>query len=187
MNAHDRSVSQVGETHLEIERRYLLDGLPAIPANAQRLEIEQGYLHDSAVVNAGNDRGMIDLHRGRLRRVTSPDGTVAYYHTTKTGEGLLRFERDQVISRQLFDQYWPRTEGRRLRKIRSRVPYGDVVWEIDAFVDLDLVLAEVELPAADAAVPIPEWLSPHIIQEVTGDPAYTNASIAARYGGRYRQ
>jgi CYTH domain-containing protein len=66
-----------------------------------------------------------------------------------------------------------------LRKRRYRVPQGDLVWEIDQFLDRDLVLAEVELPGPRSEVSIPEWLRPHILREVTEDPAYTNAHLAS--------
>ena len=72
------------------------------------------------------------------------------------------------------------TEGRRLRKRRYRVPEGNLVWEIDQFLDRDLVLAEVELgPGAPTEVEIPAWLRPHVEREVTGDEAYSNFKLAS--------
>ena len=58
------------------------------------------------------------------------------------------------------------------------MPHGALVWEIDVFTDRELVLAEVELPAVDAAVAIPAWLTPVLDREVTGDSAYVNAVLA---------
>jgi len=83
-----------------------------------------------------------------------------------------------VIPLAVFERSWPRTQMRRLKKVRHRVREGGLIWEIDVFTSFDLALAEVELPAPDAPSPIPAWLQPHIDHEVTGDPAYTNAAIA---------
>ena len=54
---------------------------------------------------------------------------------------------------------WPLTLGRRLRKRRHAVPEGGLTWEIDQFLDRDLVLAEVELPSAETPVTVPKWLA----------------------------
>jgi adenylate cyclase len=68
-----------------------------------------------------------------------------------------------------------------VEKIRYRVPHAGLVWEVDVFAggNRPLVLAEIELPAADAAVALPDWAG----REVTGDHRYHNASLARRpYG-----
>jgi CYTH domain-containing protein len=55
-----------------------------------------------------------------------------------------------------------------------------LAWEIDVFEDRPLVLAEVELPSADAEAPPPAWLARHVVREVTDDPAYANSALARR-------
>ncbi len=148
---------------LEIERKYLLQSMPQLPATARRYHMEQGYFADEP---------------GRLRRTRGPDGTVTYTHTVKKGVGLVREEIEREITRAAFEQDWPRTSGRRLTKTRSKVPEDNLVWEIDDYDGLDLVLAEVELPTPDTKVTVPDWLAPHVIREVTGEPAYQNYEIA---------
>lgn len=61
-------------------------------------------------------------------------------------------------------------------KTRYIVPWEGWNWEVDVFHgDLDgLVLAEVELPTADAEVALP----PFIGVEVTHDPRYYNSALA---------
>ena len=54
-----------------------------------------------------------------------------------------------------FQRAWPSTIGRRVRKQRHRVRDGALVWEVDRFLDWPLWMAEVELPGADAAAPVP--------------------------------
>jgi len=70
---------------------------------------------------------------------------------------------------------WPLTAGKRVHKRRYRLGR----WEIDLFLDRDLVLAEIELASEDEPVDIPDWLSPYLEREVTGDPAYVNLNLAS--------
>jgi CYTH domain-containing protein len=163
---------------LEIERVFLLDRMPTLPPGAIALQIEQGYLPDES-----NDAaGLEHVREGRIRRITKPDGSVSCVHTIKRGVGRVRTEIEQPMSLEQFQQLWPRTRGRRIVKMRHKVAQGDRVWEIDEFRDLPLVLAEVELPRADAEVKLPPWLSPHVVREVTDEPEYRNFALALRAG-----
>jgi CYTH domain-containing protein len=156
---------------LEIERVWVLRGAPAIPMGAEVWRIEQGYLPE----HGADDPGFAE---GRLRRITHPDGRVDRLHTVKRGAGLVRTETERVIGESEFDAQWPRTEGRRVRKLRHRVRAGARVWEIDEFLDWPLWMAEVELPDADAEAPVPTWLQPALGPEVTQDPRWRNFALA---------
>ncbi len=63
-----------------------------------------------------------------------------------------------------------------VEKIRYRIPWGDLVWEVDEFQGFNqgLVLAEVELSAADQVVDLPDWVG----QEVSEQDRYYNSSLA---------
>jgi CYTH domain-containing protein len=159
------NTAPVGSSPLEIERKFLLDRLPPLPDRAIAYRMEQGYLIDGP---------------GRLRRAVGPDGAPVCTLTVKTGVGLVRREDERTISEQEFLKRWPRTAGRRLAKTRYRVEQDGLVWEIDRYDGLDLVLAEVELPSADAEITVPDWLRPHIVREVTDEPEYQNYEIALR-------
>jgi CYTH domain-containing protein len=149
---------------VEIERVFLLRGMPdAMPAGVA-LRIEQGYLPAGGGLE------------GRLRRVTWPDGTVEH------GVGLVREEVERAVPADEFDREWPRTAGRRLSKVRTKVRAGDRTWEVDRFESLPVVLAECELPSADATLEIPPWLAPWIEREVTEEPAFRNYELARRAG-----
>ncbi len=169
----------------EIERVYLLDRAPQLPAHAVASRIEQGYLpddpaRDSAMTTApvpGRKEAQT-IVEGRIRRVMHDDGAVQYTHTIKHGLGMVRAEQERSLTEQEFQTHWPRTRGRRLSKTRHRVTEADLVWEIDVFDQFDLVLAEIELPAIDTPTPIPEWLKPHIVREVTEEPMYRNYALA---------
>ncbi len=149
---------------VEIERKFLLDGMPALPTEAAAYRMEQGYFEDGA----------------RIRRTVEPDGTVTCTHTVKKGQGLVREEHERTISDEEFRGLWPRTATRRLRKTRYCVEVGELVWEIDAYDDIDLCLAEVELPSAETEATPPPWLAPHVVRDVTDETAYQNYEIALK-------
>jgi len=151
---------------VEIERKYLLRGFPDLPQGSERTEIEQGWLPAAA-----------DGSRERLRRLATSSG-VRFYSTVKRGSGITRIEREREIGDDEFGLAWPGTAGSRIRKERWRVAAGPLTWEIDRFLDLDLVLAEIELPSEDARVEIPAWLAPFVVRDVTLDGRYTNRALA---------
>ncbi len=147
----------------EIERKYLLEGLPDRATAATSIEIVQGYLPGTKILE-------------RIRRIRQADED-RFVRTIKLGRGVSRIEVEEPMTKQLFAALWPLTAGRRIHKRRYLVPDGDFTWEIDEFLDQPLVLGEIELP--DERHPtIPEWLTPHVIREVTDEPGYTNAHLA---------
>jgi CHAD domain-containing protein/CYTH domain-containing protein len=151
-------------TGVEIERKYLLRSLPEYARDWPVRFIEQGYVPGDRLTE-------------RVRRVRE-GGVVRRYRTVKVGTGLVRNEIEEETTPQVFNALWRLTKGRRLVKRRYVVAGGDHRWEIDEFKDRELVLAEVELPAADAPVEPPDWLAPHIVREVTGEADYSNAHLA---------
>jgi CHAD domain-containing protein/CYTH domain-containing protein len=148
----------------EIERKFLLTAVPPEAASVEPIEIEQGWLPGERLVE-------------RLRRLRW-NGSEAWFRTVKSGAGLERLELEEATTPDVFERLWPLTEGRRLRKRRYRVAAGTLLWEIDEFLGRDLVLAEIELPAANAPVELPEWLHPYLVREVTGEPEYENRTLA---------
>lgn len=151
--------------NIEIERKYLLRGLPKMPRASAVLDIDQGYIPGENLVE-------------RLRRERSQDGVERYYRTVKAGRGVERLELEDETDERTFKHLWQLTLGRRLRKRRHVVANGDDMWEIDEFLDRPLVLGELEIPRADATIAIPEWLKPVLVREVTDEPEYTNRSLA---------
>ena len=149
---------------VEIERKYLLKGLPERVRSETAQEIDQGYLPGQLI-------------HERLRRVVTRGGT-KWVRTVKLGSGVVRQEIEEQMTESLFAALWPLTEGRRVTKRRYRIPDGDLVWEIDEFTDRELVLAEVELPSADTVPVPPEWLADYLTRDVTEDEAYLNLKLA---------
>jgi CYTH domain-containing protein len=159
-----QSLGKAGAAAVEIERKYLLRGLPDRITSEVPLELEQGYLPGEQI-------------QERVRRVRAPDG-VRCYRTVKLGIGVVRREFEDLTTEVLFEALWPLTEGHRVMKRRYRIAAGDLVWEIDDFTDRTLVLAEVELPSEDVMPELPDWLAPWVERDVTDDPAYLNSTLA---------
>ncbi|MCB9553353.1 MAG: CHAD domain-containing protein [Myxococcales bacterium] len=153
------------EEGVEIERKYLLSGLPpAAEAAGPPAELDQGYLPGERLIE-------------RIRRVRTAAGE-RFVRTVKTGKGVRRVELEEDCDAATYAALWPLTEGRRVQKVRYAVPDGDRVWEIDAFTDRALWLAEIELPHEDAAVVFPDWLAAYVVRDVTDEGEYTNRRLS---------
>ena len=149
----------------EIERKYLLRALPDRVREAQSVEVDQGYLPGTRI-------------NERIRRMRSAEGA-RFFRTIKMGSGLERFELEEETTEEFFRTVWPLTRRARIFKRRYYVPDGDVVWEIDEFLDRPgLWLAEVELESVAQRVEIPDWLRPTVEREVTEEREYTNRALA---------
>ncbi len=149
---------------VEIERKYLLRGMPQSMPEAKIKEITQGYLPGTRLIE-------------RLRRVRS-EWMERFFRTVKSGTGMVRTELEEECTRDVFEALWPLTEGRRVEKRRHVVADGSLYWEIDEFTDRELVLAEIELPSADITADFPAWLLSMVERDVTGEGAYVNSSLA---------
>lgn len=150
---------------MEIERKYLLRACPPAARTVPPVRIEQGWIPGQSL-------------RERLRRRTSPDGTVTCWRTMKLGPAEARVEVEEATTPELFAAMWELTRSARVRKDRYVVPHGMHTWEIDVFLDRELVLAEVELGDVNEPVTLPPWLAPYVERDVTGEPAYFNAVLA---------
>lgn len=149
----------------EIERKYLLRGLPADVSRHPSVLIDQGYIPGAAV-------------RERVRR-TQNGSTLRYFRTIKVGSGIERFEFEEETTDTFFVAVWPLTEGHRVRKRRYMVPSGDKTWEVDEFLDRDdLVLAEIELEHAEESATPPPAIAAMIVREVTNEPGFSNYRLS---------
>jgi adenylate cyclase len=145
----------------EIERKFIVDELPAGLEGTPRTRIEQGYL---AVDDDGTEV--------RVRRRGEENVL-----TIKSGTGRNRAEEELAIDAARFDRLWRLTEGRRIEKTRHMVGEDPAI-ELDVYAGAleGLRVAEVEFPddaAADAFEP-PAWFG----REVTDDPGYKNRALA---------
>jgi len=146
---------------VEIERKWLVAAAPAGMTTAGQ-HIRQGY-----VARDGN----VEV-RVRIVDTTS-------LLTIKVGAGLARREVELEIGADEAGELWPATEGRRIEKVRYRVPVGDHVAEVDvydgALAGLQTVEVEFASEADAGSFVAPVWFG----DEVTGDGRWSNASLAA--------
>jgi CYTH domain-containing protein len=147
---------------VEIERKFLLAGLPPTMRLSRREPIRQGYL-----ALDGDTEVRVRITPGRA------------VLTIKSGRGGVRTEEEVVLDKRQGDALWELTEGRRVQKTRRRVRVGDAVVEVDEYGDaLDgLVVAEVEFDDEQASRSFqpPSWF----LREVTDDRRYSNRSLAS--------
>lgn len=146
---------------VEIERKFLLKFLPKAVLESPGTRIRQGYLaHDGF-------REVRVRHQGRK-----------HFLTMKEGSGLMRGEVEIPITAKQFSALWPRTEGRRVEKIRTVLELGGVRLEIDRYQgDLaPLLIGEVEFSSVKESS---EFEKPKYFgTEVTDNGAYRNVSLA---------
>ena len=145
----------------EIERKFLLGGLPATLRLARGEAIRQGYLALDGATEV------------RLRTGSRPPRL-----TVKSGRGEVRTEVELAVGGPDAQALWELTEGRRIEKTRRILRIGGVQVEVDEYggVLAGLVVAEVEFADEQAARAFqpPGWFG----RELTGDPAYANRSLA---------
>lgn len=143
----------------EIERKFLITG-QAWRAIATSTLYRQGYLPTQ------------DQRTVRIRIA----GEQGYLTLKGPAVGIVRPEFEYPIPlADAADMLEQLCEPPLIEKIRHQVPIGDLVWEIDEFLGANagLVVAEVELPAADYPLSLPDWIG----AEVTADPRYLNANL----------
>ena len=157
-------LAQEDDLPVEIERKYLLTGLPPYPRNTRRFLIDQGWIPGEQL-------------QERLRRVRG-GGSIRYFRTVKLGRGIRRVEVEEETTPEIFRRLWGLTVGRRVRKRRFILEEEGRTWEVDQFLDRELVLAEIELPSAETPVTLPPWLEPLVVREVTGEDPFVNVNLA---------
>lgn len=158
----------------EIERRYLLSNLPEEELKRAIIvaEVKNVYLLGPTIQVRYTRRTYLKHHNGA-------EGEKVYRRTVKVGHGLERFEFKEEAPKDLYKAISKLSQAKVIKKIRYQMPAkGGLIWEIDAFQDRDLVLAEIEIPSAEYEVDIPKWLSKVIIREVTEEKEYEGASLA---------
>lgn len=144
----------------EIERKFLVrndDWRTHVPSG---IFYRQGYMASTATcsmrVRCGGGQGFINLKSATL--------------------GITRKEYDYPIPEQdaneMLDLF---CEGPLIEKTRYLVEHVGHVWEVDVFTgdNEGLVVAEIELDAADESFVLPDWAG----EEVSHDPRYYNVCL----------
>jgi len=165
----------------EIEKKYLLQGktkgnvlyvkgLPEIHLD-KGTKIKQGYLPMDMVMEVA---GILNLPEGfKPAELRVRDKGGKYFLTAKGSGGLERDEYEKPIDKKQFEALWPKTEGKRIEKVRVPVGYEGHEVELDFFTDRKLILGEVEVKSVEEAkkVRLPG-------KDVTEDQTYKNKNLA---------
>ena len=144
---------------LEIERKYLVRN-DAWRRGGNGTRYRQGYLSTdperNVRVRSGAGRGFITI-KGQTVNRARPE--YEYPIPVEDADALL----DTLCLKPIIE------------KTRYIIEHAGLRWEVDEFEgeNTGLVIAEVELAAADQPVELPDWIG----REVTDDPRYYNASL----------
>jgi adenylate cyclase len=145
---------------LEIERRFLVTD-PQILQGLAGEHIRQGYLSTDARrtvrVRVAGERAWLTVKGIRIGAMSSE-----WEYEIPLADAEAMLEVCEVM----------------IEKVRYRREHAGRTWEVDVFhgANEGLIIAEVELDAADASVVVPNWAG----QEITGLPRYANSRLATR-------
>lgn len=175
----------------EIERKFLVKG-EAWRKLDDGMLYRQGYLSitpEPAVppieVESGNQYGYVSVMPHSVVRVRTV-GKQGYLTIKSEVTGTTRLEFEYEIplddANEMLDTLCHKPL---IEKIRRKVEYGGLIWEVDEFLgeNAGLVVAEVELTDENQAVGLPEWVG----EEVTGDRRYYNAMLSRHPYSRWKK
>lgn len=144
---------------IEIERKFLVTGT-VWKEGSKGVEYRQGYLSS---------------HPERTVRVRTA-GEKGYLTIKGKSKGASRSEFEYEIPYgEAVDLLKELCEKPLIEKIRYKINFGGLIWEVDEFTgdNRGLVVAEVELTNEGQEVALPPWVG----AEVTGDLRYYNSSL----------
>jgi CYTH domain-containing protein len=155
--------------NLEFERKFLLVRKPLVRADSI-YKIEQHYYDDVRIRRIRFDN---DPHKDK------------FYHTIKRNiKPGVNFEDEKEIQRVEFYKYLQNSKSY-IAKDRHNYYIGDLKWEIDVFRDINLIIAEVELPREDYKLEIPNFIKDLMVMEVTEFKDFSNKRLSRKVGGHY--
>mgnify|MGYP000939444611 CR=1 FL=1 len=154
---------------IEIERKFLVKGDGWRDAAGRVQPMAQGYLNDLALVDGIRQKASV---RVRI------EGDQAFLNIKSRESGHTRQEFDYPIPVDDARALLALTVGGLVDKRRHYVEHEGHLWEVDEFLgdNAGLVVAEIELDAADEAFALPDWAG----MEVTDQTRYYNLALASR-------
>ncbi|HEY2347123.1 MAG TPA: CYTH domain-containing protein [Xanthomonadaceae bacterium] len=154
---------------IEIERKFLVNGDGWRGAIEKSTRMAQGYLNDAASVQSGAQKSSV-----RVRIA----GDAAFLNIKSRELGHTRQEFEYPIPVADAQALLELCVGGLIDKTRHYVHHAGFLWEVDEFASDNhgLVVAEIELPAADTVFDRPGWVG----REVTDAPRYYNLALAQR-------
>lgn len=149
---------------IEIERKYLVhqELLPRLEDGKRMI---QGYLAMQPSIRFRIIKQDVIIAIKNLQK----DGSRFEFETIKHEVSLA--EQEQLLKLALFPA---------IEKVRYRLPYAGLVWEIDVYQKSNsgIITADVELPSIDYDIKFPRWIKAQ--QEITQDPRYFNINLGQK-------
>jgi adenylate cyclase len=146
---------------IEIERKFLVRA-EHLPEMGTGVRIYQGYLSDNPSIRFRiiNSKMIITIKRQH------EDGSRFELETEK--DPVTIDEQTIIGSMALYPL---------IEKIRYRIPYSGLTWEIDVYQgeNLGLITADVEFPRLGYPLDFPEWIDSDA--EITTDSRYFNNNL----------
>lgn len=143
----------------EIERKFLVDTAKWTPSG-QGTKMTQAYfcLYPSPTV--------------RIRI----EGNKSYLTIKGSSETIKRPEFEYAVPVEDAIQMLKLAVSEPVEKIRYKIPYEGLLWEVDIFAGKNqgLVMAEIELEFEHQEFPRPDWL----LKEVSGDGRFYNSYLS---------
>lgn len=163
---------------IEIERKFLLRGDGWRSAVEHSECLRQGYL-----LGAGTAADCSRTGQGRATVRVRMAGTQARLNIKQATAGVSRAEFEYPLPLADAESMLATLCGSIVEKTRHLVHVGSTLFEVDEFAgdNAGLIVAEVELPAADASFARPPWLG----AEVSMLRRYYNAALAVRPYARW--
>jgi CYTH domain-containing protein len=159
---------------IEIERKYLLKGLPDVEPS-EKIKIQQFYFK--------NKEGIWE----RARQMDYGQGVKKFIHTIKTRiSEIANDEQERTMTLEEFEKFKKKCRkykgsSRFLKKERWVYPMGELKWEVDMFKgDINMVIAEIEIPSEDYEVEIPDYIQKKLLMDVSGMKQFGNRSLSSR-------
>ena len=152
---------------IEIERKFLVAGDGWRAAAHAVVPMAQGYINDMGAMDRGEQKASV---RVRIQ------GDTAFLNLKSRELGATRQEFDYAIPVADARALLALCVGGVIDKRRHYVQHEGHLWEVDEFLgdNAGLVVAEIELDAADEVFVKPDWAA----AEITDQPRYYNLALA---------
>lgn len=171
---------KMSQIPIEIERKYIIK-----KPDLDKLSLLDGYSKSEILqIYLVSEPGV--THRIRMR---SSGSVVTYTETEKKRiDRISAYEDEREISGEEFERLkrLQRQGTRAVHKIRYTFTYNGKTFEIDEYPRWrKTCLMEIELKTRDEKVDLPPYIE--IMQEVTGNKSYSNASMSRKFPDEYEK
>jgi len=156
---------------LEIERKFLL-----LPCRAKKFL----DLYTIAYQKVRLEQYYVSTPLSPYTRYRKKGDT--YYQTIKSGEGMVRKEKEVEVSKEEYEAYKTKAIGRIITKDRYSFEYQENTYELDSFKGTLQGLCYLEIEFVDEkrahAYKMPDIFKELLVAEVTYDHAFNNAALS---------